>query len=286
MRLLIKENFLFSLNELGFEPEEAEVFEALIQRPSGIILVVGPTGSGKSTTLYSVLKRINSKEKNIITIEDPIEYEIDGISQSQINTKAGFAFANSLRSMMRQDPDIILVGEIRDLETAELAVRASLTGHLVLSTMHTNNAIGAVTRLIDMGIEPFLISSSLIGVLAQRLIRVNCPRCKEEISPPAAILDKFKNEMEFVKGLDRNFCQGKGCEDCKNIGFKGREGVFELLEISGDKMRDCITSGFRTSELKEIARQQGFRFLKENGFRKALQGITTLGEILQITELF
>ena len=284
MRLLVKEGMFRSLNELGFESEQLSAFEDLIKRPCGIFLVVGPTGSGKTTTLYSALDRINSKEKNIITIEDPIEYEIEGITQSQINPKAGFGFANSLRSMMRQDPDIILVGEIRDLETAELAVRAALTGHLVFSTLHTNDAPGAVTRLIDMGIEPYLISSSLIGVLGQRLVRVICPRCKEETHPSSAILNKFKAEREFFKDREHKFYHGKGCDYCKNTGFRGRVAVFELLEIVGDKMKDSITSGFRTSALRKIAYEQGFRTLKGNAFYKTLQGVTTVDEVLRVTE--
>ena len=284
MRLLVKEDIFFPLNELGFEAEELGAFKSLIERPCGIFLVVGPTGCGKTTTLYSALAQINSEEKNIITIEDPIEYEIEGISQSQINIKAGFTFANSLRSMMRQDPDIILVGEIRDLETAELAVRAALTGHLVFSTLHTNDAPGAVTRLIDVGIEPYLIFSSLIGVLAQRLVRVICPRCQEQVIPPSSVLDKFRDEMKLVKSIDNKFYRGKGCDYCKNTGFRGRDGVFELLQISGDQMKDGITSGFQTSALRKIAQEQGLRTLKENGFRKAVRGITTLQEVLQTTE--
>jgi type IV pilus assembly protein PilB len=285
MRLLIVENVFFSLSELGFELEELSAFESLIRRPCGIFLVVGPTGSGKTTTLYSVLTHINSREKNIITIEDPIEYEIKGISQSQINPKAGFTFANSLRSMMRQDPDIILVGEIRDLETAELAVRAALTGHLVFSTLHTNDACGAVTRLIDMGIEPYLISSSLIGVLAQRLVRVICPHCREQITPPPSVLRDYRKELELFKDREKKFYHGKGCEYCKNTGFLGREGVFELLQISGEEMKESISSGFRTSTLRKIAREQKFRSIKENGFLKVLRGITTLEEVLLIAEL-
>jgi type IV pilus assembly protein PilB len=285
MRLLIVENVFFPLNELGFEQEELNAFESLIRRPCGIFLVVGPTGSGKTTTLYSVLTHINSREKNIITIEDPIEYEIKGISQSQVNPKAGFTFANSLRSMMRQDPDIILIGEIRDLETAELAVRAALTGHLVFSTLHTNDACGAVTRLIDMGIEPYLISSSLIGVLAQRLVRVICPHCREQISPPSSILRDYKEELELFKDKKKNFYHGKGCEYCRNTGFLGREGVFELLQISGEEMKESISSGFRTSALRKIAREQKFRSIKENGFLKVLRGTTTLEEVLLIAEL-
>lgn len=286
MRLLVREFFLLSLNDLGFEPEELSAFNSLIRRTCGIILVVGPTGSGKTTTLYSALSEINSKEKNIVTIEEPIEYELEGINQSQVNLRAGFTYAGSLRFTMRQDPDIILVGEIRDLETAELAVRAALTGHLVFSTLHTNDSPGAVTRLIDMGMEPYLISSCLIGVLAQRLARKICPQCREEIVPSAVVLDKFKYEMELVKGIGNKFYQGKGCEYCRNTGFKGREAAFELLRISGDKMRDIIASGLGAPLLKKIAAEkEGFRSLKENGLRKALRGVTSLEEVLQATEL-
>lgn len=285
MRLLIREFVFLTLNQLGFEQEELRLFQDLIKRPCGIILVVGPTGSGKTTTLYSVLSLLNSREKNIVTIEDPIEYELDGITQSQVNVKAGFTFATSLRSMMRQDPDIILLGEIRDMETAELAVRAALTGHLVFSTLHTNDAPGAVTRLLDMGIEPYLIASCLIGALAQRLVKTICPKCKEQVVAPIHILDKFKVEMESVKFTENKFFRGKGCSFCMNSGFKGREGVFELLTVSGDKMKDAITTGFQTAVLRKLAQEQGFRNMKENGLRKALRGVTTLEEILQVTEL-
>ncbi len=284
MRLLVREQAFYTLNQLGLEPEELSVFNVLIQRTCGIILVVGPTGSGKTTTLYSALASLNSHEKNIITIEDPIEYEIEGIIQSQINPKAGFTFANSLRSMMRQDPDVILVGEIRDVETAELAVRAALTGHLVFSTLHTNDSFGAVTRLKDMGIEPYLISSSLIGVLAQRLIRLNCPRCKEAVAS-SVMLDKFKDEIESNKSGDSKFYRGKGCDYCRNTGYFGREGVYELLQISGEQMQETIASGTQASVLKKIAREHGFRSLKENGFIKVLRGTTSVEEVLQATEL-
>ena len=280
MRLLVKERAFFDLTELGLEPDELIRFEDLCKKSCGIILVVGPTGCGKTTTLYSVLHKIFTRAKNIVTIEDPVEYNIEGISQSQINPKAGFTFANSLRSIMRQDPDIILIGEIRDLETAELAVRASLTGHLVFSTLHTNDAPGAVIRLIDMGIEPYLIASSLIGVLAQRLVRVNCSKCKEEIKPSPVILENFKEETSKVKRDNNKFYQGRGCDVCKNTGYQGREGVFEMLTIAGDQMREAIISGCKSSEFKRLAVQEGMRTLKENGLRKVFRGITTLEEVL------
>jgi len=285
MRLLIREDVVFSLETLGFEEEDLSAFTSLIKRSSGIILVVGPTGCGKTTTLYSALTQLNSQEKNIVTIEDPVEYEIPGISQSQINIKAGFNFVNSLKCLMRQDPDIILVGEIRDLETAELAIRAALTGHLVFSTLHTRDSLEAITRLIDMGIEPFLIASSLIGVLAERLVRKICPRCREIITPLPAILDKFRDVMQRLnmKESDCTFYRGKGCDFCKNTGFRGREGIFELLVISGEEMEESITLRERTSKLRNLALQQGFRPMVERGFKKAVKGITALEEVLQMT---
>jgi len=285
MRLLAKEQAFFDLPELGFEPDELSQFEDLCKKSCGIILVVGPTGCGKTTTLYSVLGKIVSREKNIVTVEDPVEYNIEGISQSQVNPKAGFTFPSSLRSIMRQDPDIILVGEIRDLETAELAVRAALTGHLVFSTLHTNDAPGAVVRLIDMGIEPYLISASLIGALAQRLVRVICPKCKEETQPSAAALANFKDELSRVKGNNHKFYKGRGCDACKNTGYQKRIGVFELLTISGDQMRDTISAGCKGTELNRLAIKEGMRTLKENGLRKVFAGITTLEEVLGKTEV-
>jgi type IV pilus assembly protein PilB len=284
MRLHIREDMFISLSELGFEPEELNAFIELIRKPCGIILVVGPTGSGKTTTLYAALANSNSQEKNIMTIEDPVEFELENISQSQINVKAGFSFAASLRSMMRQDPDVIFVGEIRDLETAQLAIRAALTGHLVFSTLHTNDAAGAVTRLMDMGIEPYLIASSLIGVLAQRLVRVTCPRCRESIVVPATITKKFTEEIKGATKTDKLFSKGKGCDYCSNTGYRGRLGIYELLQITDDKMKDMISAGFRKASLEELAKEHGFRSLKQNGFNKALKGITTLEEVLTVTE--
>ncbi|MFH1622238.1 MAG: GspE/PulE family protein [Candidatus Omnitrophota bacterium] len=285
MRLLVREDVIFSLEKLGFEGEDLKKFNSLIECTAGIILVVGPTGCGKTTTLYSALTQLNSQRQNIVTIEDPVEYAIPGIAQSQINLKAGFNFANSIRSIMRQDPDIILVGEIRDLETAELAIRASLTGHLVFSTLHTRDSLEAVTRLVDMGIEPFLIACSLIGVLAQRLVRKVCPRCREITASIPAVLDKFRDIMERLnlKESDCTFYRPKGCDFCSNTGFRGRDGIFELLIISSEEMRTVITKGGSKSELRNLAMQQGFHSLKEKGFKKAAQGITTLSEVLLIS---
>jgi len=214
-----------------------------------------------------------------------VEYKIEGISQSQVNPRAGFTFSNSLRAIMRQDPDVIMVGEIRDLETAQLAVRASLTGHLVLSTLHTNDAPSATTRLIDMGIEPYLVSASLIGVLAQRLVRVICSKCKEQIPEPRDIIPSFREELERVNDLPPKFFQGKGCEFCRNTGFRGRQAIYELMTVSTDRMRDAISSGVKLSQIRVIALEEGMRTLKENGLRKVFRGISTLGEVLRVTEV-
>ncbi len=284
-RLLVKDESFYELSDLGFEEKELGSFNFIIRKSCGIILVVGPTGCGKTTTLYSVLSNIISSEKNIITVEDPIEYKIDGISQSQVNPKAGFTFANSLRSIMRQDPDVIMVGEIRDLDTASLAVRAALTGHLVFSTLHTNDSVGAVTRLIDMQIEPFLIASSLIGVLAQRLVRVICSDCKHEFKPTPAVLDIFDKELKRMNLEEAKFYKGKGCSICKYTGYKGREGVFELFTIEGDRIKEAITSRTSSFALKKIAVENGMTTLKENGLIKVIKGRTTLEEILRATEL-
>jgi len=246
LRILDKSAVLFGLEELGFSNDDLKNFQKVIQKPNGIILVTGPTGSGKTTTLYSALSMINSVERNIITIEDPVEYLIPLIRQTQINQKAGLTFANGLRSILRQDPDVIMVGEIRDIETAEIAIQASLTGHLVFSTLHTNDAASALTRLLDMGIESYLIASSIIGILAQRLVRVICPNCKEKVTPNA---DKIK---ELNIAAEQEFYHGKGCSKCKNIGFIGRIGIFELL-LMNDELKAMVLAKKSAGEIKQKA---------------------------------
>ncbi len=277
MRVLDREKFLLGLEQLGFLPQTLKVFNSLMKRPHGIILVTGPTSSGKTTTLYAVLNTIKSVEKNIITIEDPIECTIPTVKQSQINLKAGLTFARGLRSFLRQDPDIIMVGEIRDYETAEIAIRASLTGHLVFSTIHTNDAPGALTRLIDMGVAPYLVSSGIIGVLAQRLVRRICPQCKESYTEDRETLTKLGLPGENKFKLYR----GKGCAYCGGTGYYGRVGVFELLTMN-NKIKELVMSQTPTNVLKEAAEEAGMKTLWEDGLEKALQGITTIAEVIRV----
>jgi len=278
MRLLDRSSILLGLKDLGFTKENLDIFSKMIQQPNGIILVTGPTGSGKTTTLYSALSTISSMEKNIITIEDPVEYELPLIRQTQVNVKADITFANGLRSILRQDPDVIMVGEIRDKETAEVAIQASLTGHLVFSTLHTNDAPSSLTRLIDMGLEPFLISSSLILIVAQRLVRQICPKCKETHTPSEATLKDL--------GLDVNakFFHGKGCSFCKNTGFVGRIGIFEVLVLN-EAIRKLVEEKDSADAIRKKALELGMKTLRLDGLEKAKQGLTTIEEILRVTEI-
>ncbi|MFH1190838.1 MAG: ATPase, T2SS/T4P/T4SS family [Candidatus Omnitrophota bacterium] len=278
MRLLDRSSILLGLKDLGFTNDNLEIFSKMIKQPNGIILVTGPTGSGKTTTLYSALSTISSMEKNIITIEDPVEYELPLIRQTQVNPKAEVTFANGLRSILRQDPDVIMVGEIRDKETAEVAIQASLTGHLVFSTLHTNDAASSLTRLIDMGLEPFLISSSLILIVAQRLVRKICPKCKEEHLMSQAALEDL--------GLDRSikFFRGKGCNSCKNSGFSGRIGIFEVLVLN-EAICKMVEEKKSADMIKKKAIESGMKSLREDGLDKARAGLTTLEEILRVTEI-
>jgi len=286
MRLLDSTSALLSLEQLGFSKDVLEKYNKLILRPHGIILVTGPTGSGKTTTLYASLDKINSAEKNIITIEDPVEYKLAGIRQIQVNPKVDLTFANGLRSILRQDPDIIMVGEIRDFETAEIAIQSALTGHLVLSTLHTNDAPGAITRLIDMGVEPFLASSSIIGVLAQRLVRKICTDCKEKYVPSAEAL----KDIGLLNGRrttddgrqETVFYKGKGCAKCINTGYKARVGIYELM-IPDDKIHNSIISKAPVDEIRKLACSQGMITLMEDGIEKIKQGITTVEEALRVT---
>ena len=276
MRLLDRSAVLLGLKQLGFLEQENITFEKLIRSPNGIVLVTGPTGSGKTSTLYSALTTISSMEKNIVTIEDPVEYELPLIRQTQVNPKAGITFANGLRGILRQDPDIIMVGEIRDRETADVAIQASLTGHLVFATLHTNDAPSALARLVDMGIEPFLISSSVIGVLAQRLIRVICDNCKEKYAPSQSVL----NDLGLKKGTV--FYRGKGCKKCQDSGFKGRTGAFELLIIDKE-IRKMVDAKCSADEIRQKAGERGMKGLYADALIKAQEGVTTLEEVLRIT---
>jgi general secretion pathway protein E len=279
MRLLEK-GTVFNLEGVGMETRTMEDFRKLIRMPHGIILVSGPTGSGKTTTLYSALSEINSPDKNILTIEDPVEYELRGIGQTQVNTKIDLSFARVLRAHLRQDPDVILVGETRDKETAENAIQASLTGHLVFSTIHTNDSPTAFTRLVDMGIEPFLVASSLIAVLAQRLVRTLCPHCKEIHEPTDGEFRQVGLDPSQVSGT---IYRAVGCPECNHKGYRGRMGIYELLVVS-DHMRAMVTEGADAGAIKRAAIASGMKTLRDDGLRKALAGHTSLDEVLRVTQ--
>jgi len=281
MRLLDKSAVLLDLESLGFSKDQLEITDKLIHRSHGIILVTGPTGSGKTTTLYAALSRINKPEIKIITVEDPVEYQLPGIGQIQVNSKIGLTFANGLRSIVRQDPDVILVGEIRDLETAEIAIQASLTGHLVFSTVHTNDAPSTVTRLIDMGVEPFLVASSAIAIQAQRLVRRVCKYCKEPYVPETSELTELGIDPGNYDG--RKFYRKKGCDRCMGTGYLGRTSIVELMPID-DEIRTMILKNTMSTEIKKTAKRRGMRTLREDGANKVFQGITTTEEVLRVTQ--
>ncbi len=282
LRLLDKTGSILELSDLGMDGRKIGVFHRLIKSPYGIILVTGPTGSGKTTTLYAALSRINSPEVNIITIEDPIEYQIDGIGQIQVNPKIDLTFAQGLRSIVRQDPDVILVGEIRDRETAEIAIQSSLTGHLVFSTLHTNDAASAVTRLIDMGIEPFLVTSSVIAIIAQRLVRVLCPKCKEPYRPDDESLENLGLGGE--RYARQVFYRKKGCASCMNTGYRGRTAIFEML-ILDDPLKRLILKTSDSNQINDEALKRGMTNLLSDGVRKMLEGNTTIEEVLRVTRI-
>jgi general secretion pathway protein E len=274
LRLLDKQAGRLNLEKLGLAPHTLEALQAIVHRPHGIFLVTGPTGSGKTTTLYGSLAELNGSSINVLTVEDPIEYSLPGIGQTQVNNKADMTFARGLRAILRQDPDVVMVGEIRDLETAEIAVQASLTGHLVLSTLHTNSAVGAVTRLIDMGVEPFLLSSSLIGVLAQRLVRVLCSECR--VQRPATA-----NELAFLGETTATVFSAKGCLECSHSGYMGRTGLYEMVVVD-EKMRELIHDAASEQTLSRYARSNA-PSIAEDGKAKILAGVTTVDEVLRVS---
>jgi type IV pilus assembly protein PilB len=278
IRILDQSNLQFQLLDLGFDPIDMKKFEAEIRRPWGMVLITGPTGSGKSTTLYSALSTINDPAKNITTIEDPVEYQIKGINQVAANPDIGLTFAEGLRSFLRQDPDIIMVGEIRDLETAEIAVKAALTGHLVLSTLHTNDAPSTINRLTNMGVEPFLVTASVNMIIAQRLVRRTCKECKEPFSPPAELLE----QVQILANPGDEFFSGAGCPHCNGTGYRGRVALYEVLPVS-DKLRDATIANVGVDEIKRIGVREGMTTLRMAGNRKILEGRTTIEEVLSNT---
>lgn len=279
MRILDRGNISVSVRELGFFEEDYQKFHSIIKRPNGIFLVTGPTGSGKTTTLYAALNELNRPDRKIITAEDPVEYYLPGINQTEVKHQIGLDFARIIRAMLRQAPNIILVGEIRDKETAEIAIQASLTGHLVFSTLHTNDAPSAVTRMIDIGVQPFLVASSVIAILAQRLVRVVCSKCKEPDKPPDAEIKAAGITPEQLVGA--TFMRGRGCGHCNHSGYRGRNGIFELLRMNST-MRELTFNRAPAQELRRKAREQGMRTLLDDGIYKALKGLTTLEEVLSI----
>jgi type IV pilus assembly protein PilB len=279
MRLLDKSSVLMGLEELGFSSAAFQRFRKIIARPYGLVLVTGPTGGGKTTTLYAALSTMNSIEKNIVTIEDPVEYQLKLVSQVQVNPKAGVTFASGLRSVLRQDPDILMVGEIRDVETATIAIQSALTGHLVFSTLHTNDSAGAVARLVDMGVEPFLIASSLIAVVAQRLVRKVCQRCKQPYVPTAEVLES----LGLAGRTNAAFVRGVGCQDCRQTGYAGRTGIYELMTMD-EAIRNLIVTKASPQQIRNQAAKAGFVTLRQEGLSVALRGVTTPEEILRVTQ--
>jgi len=278
VRVIDNDKASVSLEKLGFGYDTLKQWRKLISLPNGILLVTGPTGSGKSTTLYGCLQEMNSDDTNICTVEDPVEYNLAGVNQFQVNEKAGFTFANALRALLRQDPDILMVGEVRDAETARLATQASLTGHLVLSTLHTNDAPGAITRLFNLGIESYLVGATVAGVLAQRLVRKLCQNCREQYEPS---LNEKRQMEKFVGSIDMLY-RAKGCSRCRNLGYSGRIGIYELL-VPSDILMERISQGCTLNEIRDLAEKAGMKPLRHDGMEKVKAGITTLEEIYRVT---
>ncbi|MBL8830597.1 MAG: Flp pilus assembly complex ATPase component TadA, partial [Planctomycetaceae bacterium] len=281
MRLLDKDNIKIGLKQLGMADDDFRTFNGLVRRPNGIILVTGPTGSGKTTTLYAALNDLNRPDKKIITAEDPVEYYLQGINQVEVKHSIGLDFARIIRAMLRQAPNVILVGEMRDSETAEMGIQASLTGHLVLSTLHTNDAPGAVTRMVDMGVPAYLVASSVIAVLAQRLVRVVCPKCKQPQRPTDAQLEAAG--IPFETAVKATFMKGKGCGNCSKTGYRGRLGIYELMMMTA-RVRELSFQGASAQDIRKVAIAQGMKTLYRDGIDKAMRGITTLEEVMRITK--
>ena len=281
MRILDKSSFMVGIEDLGFLPDQRKAIETLIKLPNGIMLITGPTGSGKTTTLYAILSHINQRERKVITIEDPVEYQLDGVNQLQVKPLIGLTFVAGLRSMLRQAPDIIMVGEIRDLETAEIAIQSALTGHLIISTLHTNDAPSAVTRLSDMGVKPYLVASTVQGVLAQRLVRTVCASCRKPYKPSEE--ERIALSLDQKKDGDLELYRGTGCPACGDTGFKGRMGIYEVLALT-DELRELILSNAPSSEIYKKARESGMRTLKEDGIEKVKRGLTTIEEVMRVTQ--
>jgi len=278
LRILDKTSMLKGLEELGFLAEDLKKWQELLKYTGGLVLVTGPTGSGKTTTLYAALQTLNTMDRKLMTVEEPVEYQIPGINQTPVNSEIGLTFASVLRSFLRQSPDVILVGEIRDFETADIALRAALTGHLVFSTLHTNDAPGAITRLIDMGAPPFLIASSVQGIMAQRLVRVLCSYCKEKIEPD----EKLRRILKIKENEEVNVCKPKGCNECNFTGYRGRLGIFEIFAMT-DELRELALRRVGTSEIREEAKKSGMKLMVEDGYEKVKKGITTLDEVYTVT---
>jgi general secretion pathway protein E len=281
LRLLNKSGSLLELSDLGLSAQRMQLLKRLVASPNGIILVTGPTGSGKTTTLYAILQSINKPDINIITIEDPVEYQMKGISQIQVNPKIDLTFARGLRSIVRQDPDVILIGEVRDKETADIAVQSALTGHLVFSTLHTNDSPSAITRLVDIGVEPFLISSSVLAVFAQRLVRVLCTECKQPYHPKTVYLQSIGLMPERFAG--QPIFKAQGCDKCFQTGYRGRLGIFEIMVMSED-LKTLIIQTYDSNRIKALATQEKMVTLREDGIEKVLGGVTTLEEVLRVTQ--
>ncbi len=280
MRILDKTSVLLQLEDLGFLPDQQKLIEALISKPYGMVLATGPTGSGKTTALYTALNRVNSEDRNIVTIEDPVEYQLIGINQSQVNLPANITFARGLRAILRQDPDVIMVGEIRDRETAEIAIQAALTGHLVFSSLHTNDAASALPRLLDMGVEPFLIASSVIGVIGQRLVRMVCRNCKATYEPDTKVVERLGIPADRRKGK-LLFSRGEGCQVCSYRGYHGRTGVFEILRMS-DTIKRLVMEGRSALEIREVAVSENMALMRQCGLEKVLSGVTTPEEVMRV----